>query len=100
MAIFHSVLRDFPRGRPGSPQTSWLTLEMRSDGSPLVFLSRANLIKHKRGQYDIKIPEGQANWHYARHLSSDYDIQKEILLGMQDIDSITLGHMLENAHAE
>ncbi|CAM9921137.1 unnamed protein product [Sphacelaria rigidula] len=81
-------------------EREWNDLEMSVGESPLVFFSRANFIRHKRHQYGVVISEFDANRHYARRLSSDYLIQKSMLLAMPEIDTATLESMIKIAHAE
>lgn len=57
-------------------EQEWTNLEMGYGKSPLVFFNGANLIRHKRQQYGVVIPESEPSRHLKRSLSSDFDIQR------------------------
>lgn len=62
----------------------WQAPEMDLGEAPLVFLSRANFVRHK-GQFFFSLSDSEANRHYARELSSDLERQRGMLLTMPEM---------------
>lgn len=63
---------------------------MQLGESPVVFFSGAGLIQHTRQHNSVDIPESEAKGHFVGRLSSDYDIQRGMLLPVPKIDTATL----------
>ncbi|CAN0041273.1 unnamed protein product, partial [Sphacelaria rigidula] len=52
----------------------WQALDMNLGEDPRIFLDRAKLIRYNCAKLGVVISDADANRHYIRRLSSDFDI--------------------------
>ncbi|CAM9384321.1 unnamed protein product, partial [Sphacelaria rigidula] len=67
-------------------EMEWTSLQMSVGELPIMYFSRAKLIGHKRAKHGRIVTDSDSCRHFVRGLSSEYDVQKNVLLGMEDLD--------------
>lgn len=66
--------------------------------SPLLFLSRAYLIRHERQQFGFVRSDLDANRYYVCRLLSDFEIRQGMLLAISEINTATLEQAIKTAY--
>ncbi|CAM9563431.1 unnamed protein product, partial [Sphacelaria rigidula] len=67
-------------------EMEWSSLQMSVGEQPIVFFTNSKLIRHKRAKHGITMSDADACRHIVRRLSAEYDIQKSMFLGTEDMD--------------
>ena len=67
---------------------------------PFKYFSRCKVIRHKRQKLGIVVSDVDACRHYVRRLSSEYEIQKSLLLGTMDLSVEVAEQIVTTAHGE
>ncbi|CAN0410909.1 unnamed protein product, partial [Pylaiella littoralis] len=81
-------------------EQEWINLEMQVGETPTLYFARAKTLRTKREKHGVTLSDSESNRHIARRLSSDYALQKRVLLISDEISTETLERTVKKAHGE
>ncbi|CAN0450700.1 unnamed protein product, partial [Pylaiella littoralis] len=81
-------------------EQEWINLEMQVGETPTLYFARAKTLRTKREKHGVTLSDSESNRHIARRLSSDYALQKSMLLISDEISTETLERTVKKAHGE